>query len=87
MGSVHTELLPKALALAMQKWVEKFAKKWAEHPFLAMPANANSIANSQCERTLNASDNACISADADARCEWYFSNQCRSSKRQRMRQH
>ena len=48
LSSVHTELL--AIALAMQKWVEIFAKEWV--PFLAMPATANSIANAQCERTL-----------------------------------
>ena len=29
----------------MQKWVENFAKEWIEYPFLAMPANNNSIAN------------------------------------------
>ena len=36
----------------MQKWVENFAKDWIEYTFLAMPANANSIANTQCERNL-----------------------------------
>ena len=33
--------------------MENFAKEWVEYPFLAMLANANSIANTQCERTLN----------------------------------
>ena len=37
----------------MQKWVENFAKEWVEYPFLAMPTNANSIANAQCEQTLS----------------------------------
>ena len=32
LGPVHTELL--AIALAMQKWVENFAKEWVEYPFL-----------------------------------------------------
>ena len=32
--------------------VEIFPKEWVEDPFLAMPTNANSIANSQYERTL-----------------------------------
>ena len=36
----------------MQKWVENFAKEWVEYLFLAMAANANAIAISQCERTL-----------------------------------
>ena len=31
---------------------KNFTKEWVEYPFLAMPANANSIANAQCERTL-----------------------------------
>ena len=46
--SVHTELL----AIAMQKWVENFAKEPIKHPFLAMPANTHSIANAQCEWIL-----------------------------------
>ena len=50
LSSIHTELLAIALALAMQKWVKNFAKD--EYPFLAMPANADSIANAQCERIL-----------------------------------
>ena len=52
---VHTELLAIAiaLALAMQKWVENFAKEWVQYPFLAMPAKANSIGNAQYERTIN----------------------------------
>ena len=48
LSSVHTELL----AIAMQKWMENFAKEWVEYPFLAMPANAHSITSAQCERTL-----------------------------------
>ena len=46
-----------ALTLAMQKkwqiFAKDFIKEWVEYPFLAMPANANAIANSQCERTLS----------------------------------
>ena len=42
-----------ALALAIQKWVENFAKEWVEYPFLAMPAKANDVANAQYERTLS----------------------------------
>ena len=37
------------------KWqilAKDFAKEWVQYPFLAMPANANVIANAQCE--LNA---------------------------------
>ena len=34
------------------KCVDNFIKEWVEYPFLAMPANANSIANAQCEQTL-----------------------------------
>ena len=52
LGPIDTELLAIALALAMQKWVENFAKEWVEYPFLAMPADANTIANAQYERTL-----------------------------------
>ena len=48
LSSVHIELL----AIAMQNWVENFAKAWVEYPFLAMPDNVNSIAYAQCERTL-----------------------------------
>ena len=51
LSSVHTELF----AIAMQKWVANFAKEWVEYPLLAMLANANSIANAQCERTLTLS--------------------------------
>ena len=30
----------------MQKWVENFSREWVEQsPFLAMPADANAIAN------------------------------------------
>ena len=36
----------------MQNWVENFAKDLVEYPVFAMSANANSIANVQCERTL-----------------------------------
>ena len=36
----------------MLKWVENFPEEWVEYPFLAKPTNANSIANSQCERIL-----------------------------------
>ena len=43
LNSVHTELLAITLALAMQNWGENF---------LAMPANANSIANVQREWIL-----------------------------------
>ena len=39
LSSIHTELL----AIAMQKWVEIFAKEWVEYPFLAMSANANRL--------------------------------------------
>ena len=53
LNSVHTELLAIVSALAKQKWVENFAKEWVEYPsFLAMPANANSIANAQGEPIL-----------------------------------
>ena len=45
-------MITTVLELAMRKWMENFAKKWVQYPFLAMPANANSIANAQCERTL-----------------------------------
>ena len=55
LSSVHTDLLAIALALAMQTWVENFAKEWVEYPFSAMPANANSITNTQCEWTLTLS--------------------------------
>ena len=48
LSSVHTKLL----AMAMQKWVKNFAKEYVQYPFLAMPANPNSIANAQCERIL-----------------------------------
>ena len=48
LSSVHTELL----AIAMQNWVENFAKDLVEYPFFAMYTNANSIANVQWERTL-----------------------------------
>ena len=41
LSSVHTELLP----IAMQKWLENFAKEWVEYPFLAIPANVNGISN------------------------------------------
>ena len=40
------------------KWqiiAKEFAKEWVEYPFLAMPANANVIANAQCERNLRVS--------------------------------
>ena len=33
-----------------QIFAKDLAKEWV--PFLAMPANANGIANAQCERTL-----------------------------------
>ena len=39
LGPVHTNLLAKTLVLAIQKWVENFAKEWIEYPFLAIPAN------------------------------------------------
>ena len=48
LSSVHTELL----ATTMQKLVENFFKDWVEYPSPALLANANSIANAQCERTL-----------------------------------
>ena len=31
---------------------KNFTKEWVEYPFLVMAANANIIANVQCERTL-----------------------------------
>ena len=46
--TVYTELL----VIAMQKWLENFAEEWVEYPFFAMNANANDIANPQCEQTL-----------------------------------
>ena len=52
LNSVHTELLAITLALAMQNWGENFAKEWVKYRFLAMPANANSIANVQREWIL-----------------------------------
>ena len=48
LSSVYIQLL----AIAIQKWVENLATEWVKYPFLAMPANPNSIANAQCERTL-----------------------------------
>ena len=52
--SDDTELVTMALASASatQKFLGDIAKKWVEHPFLAVTANANLFANVQCELTL-----------------------------------